>query len=98
MWLGSTAGGALILCNTFNSSRELWNVTIIDSTRSPHGKGDTRIASDGTSGQGVGRGVIRIFTNSDGSVAGYCWSDGSKSKFESQDERNLAIGRLDVAK
>jgi hypothetical protein len=75
-----------------------WNVTIIDSTKSPHGPGDTRIQSDGSSSTGVGRGMIRIYTTSTGEVAGYTWSDGSKAKFEAEDDRNMAIGRLTVAK
>ena len=71
-----------------------WNVTIIDSTKSAHGASDTRYISEGNSNPGVGRGVIRIYTNTNGSVAGYTWSDGSKAKFESMSDRNLAIGRL----
>jgi hypothetical protein len=75
-----------------------WDVTIVDSTKSGHGPQDTRIKSDGTSGQGVGRGTIRIYTDSTGAIAGYCWSDDSKSDFRPQDERNMVIGRLDVAR
>jgi hypothetical protein len=72
-----------------------WSVTIIDSTKSPHGPDDTRAANGST---GVGRGTVRIYSDSSGAVAGYTWSTGSKAKFESQDQRNLVIGRLDVAK
>jgi hypothetical protein len=75
-----------------------WNVAVIDSTKSPHSD-DTRAAKDGgTAGQGVGRGVIRIYTDSAGAIAGYCWSDGSKAAFRAQSERNMVIGRLNVAK
>jgi len=75
-----------------------WDVTIIDSTKSGHGPTDTRYKSDGTFNQGVGKGVIRIYTKEDGTIAGYCWSDGAASKFRSQSDRNLVIGRLDVSK
>lgn len=75
-----------------------WKVTIIDSTKSPHGPTDTRHLPDGTTGQGVGRGVIRIYTRSNGEVAGYSWSAGGKAKFEPENERNLVIGRLNIAK
>ena len=72
-----------------------WSVPIIDSTKIPHGPDDTR---ESTGSTGVGRGTIRIYTDSTGAVAGYAWSTGTKAKFESEDQRNLVIGRLDVAK
>ncbi len=70
-----------------------WKVTIIDSTKFPHGPGDTR---EPTASTGVGRGVIRIYTDSSGAVAGYTWSEGTKAKFEVQSDRNMVIGRLTV--
>ena len=75
-----------------------WNVTVIDSSKSPHGGADTRRNSDGSSVQGVGSGVVRVYTDGDGNVMGYCWSDAVKSKFESQADRNMVIGRLDIQK
>jgi hypothetical protein len=74
-----------------------WNVMVIDSTKSPHSS-DTRSHEDGSKGQGVGRGVVRIYTDSAGAVAGYCWSDASRSKFESQSEHDMVIGRLEASK
>ena len=71
-----------------------WDVTIIDSTKSPHGPADTRKASAAT---GVGRGTIRIYTNPDGTVAGYAWSDSDKTAYRPMAERNLVIGRLERA-
>jgi len=68
-----------------------WKILIIDSTKKPHGTGDTREASGAT---GVGRGVMRIYTDDGGTVAGYAWSEGSASVFRPQNERNLVIGRL----
>lgn len=75
-----------------------WKVTIIDSTRSPHGKTDTRMVPGKTGLSGVGRGVVRIYTHLDGTIAGYAWSENAKSKFDAEEIRNLVIGRLNVAK
>ncbi len=74
-----------------------WDLTIIDSTKSPHGPADTRRHPDGTAGTGVGRGTVRVYTAADGTVAGYAWSDSDQSEYRPQAERNLAIGRLDPA-
>jgi hypothetical protein len=75
-----------------------WDVTVIDSSKSGHGPTDTRKLPDGTFGKGAGRGVLRIYTTDNGEIAGYCWSDSSKSAFEPQSERNMVIGRLDIQK
>jgi hypothetical protein len=75
-----------------------WKITIIDSSKSGHGPTDTRKQPDGTFATGVGRGVFRLYTNPAGEIAGYSWSESSKSKFEPQTERDLVIGRLEIAK
>jgi hypothetical protein len=75
-----------------------WDVTVIDSSKSGHGPTDTRHRhADGTSDTGVGRGVVRLYSNPDGTVAGYSWSDSAKSEFRAQSDRHLIIGRLDPA-
>ena len=63
-----------------------WKVTIIDSTRSPHGPDDTRANSGST---GVGRGVIRIYTDPAGAVAGYC--SGAKEASQSLNQGQSEI-------
>ena len=74
---------------------EQWEITIIDSSNSGHGKTDTRRKDDGTFSSGVGEGVFRLYTGRDGRIAGYTWSTLGASDFYDQDTRNLVIGRLD---
>ena len=77
------------------SGTEQWEVTVIDSSRSSHGKTDTRRRDDGSFGSGVGEGVFRIYTNRDGTVAGYTWSTFANSDYYDQNTRHLVIERLD---
>ena len=71
-----------------------YSVTVIDSSASGHGPTDTRHRPDGTFTGGIGRGVLRIYSDKDGKIAGYTWSDGSKSTFYSSPERDLVAGRI----
>lgn len=73
---------------------DAWEVRVIDSSRSGHGKSDSRRRPDGSFGGGVGTGTMVIYTAADGSVAGYAWSDVPGSRFFAQAERDLVIGRL----
>jgi hypothetical protein len=72
-----------------------WEVSVIDSSRSGHGKTDTRHRDDATFGAGVGQGVFRIYTDRSGQVIGYAWSTFANSEYYDQSTRNLVIGRLD---
>lgn len=54
-----------IIANTYQ-----WTLSVIDSSSSYHGTGDTRYAHPG----GIGQGTFRLYTNPDGTVAGYTWS------------------------
>lgn len=74
---------------------EQWQVVIIDSSKSPHWKNDTRWGSDGKRHNGLGKGLLRLYTDSEGEIAGYAWSLGPKSEYHDRKERPLAIGRLD---
>ena len=71
-----------------------WAVTVIDSSKSGHGPNDTRHQPDNTFARGVGRGVFRLYTKPDGSVAGYAWSLVKKSKFVSVDEHAVRLARI----
>ena len=79
-----------------------WDLTIIDSTKDPHGSTDTRHTvgngvgtGTGTGvGTGVGRGTVRLYTAADGTVVGYAWSDGTRSAYRPSSDRHLVIGRL----
>ncbi len=72
-----------------------WEVPVIDESESGHGTTDTRHRSDHTSADGLGRGVLRIYTDRQGRVAGYAWSVQKVSKFQDQSVKNMVIGRVD---
>ena len=71
-----------------------WVVTIIDCTGHGHGVHDTRFLGNGKYHSGIGRGEIRLYTNSEGTVVGFSWSVLPKSKFYDLVSRPLVIGRL----
>ena len=71
-----------------------WEVSIIDSSESGHGKTDTRHKPDATYYQGVGQGTLRLYTNPSGEITGYSWSTLSVSEYYDQATRQLVIGRL----
>jgi hypothetical protein len=77
------------------NTTEQWDVAIIDSSETGHGKDDTRRLPDGSFHDGLGRGVMRLYTDGAGALAGYTWSDLSDSVFYDAAERPLTIGRLD---
>ncbi len=68
-------------------------ITIIDSSKSGHGKSDTRKTDDGYV-SGVGKGVMRLYTDTEGRIVGHTWSLYSNSLYYGEDTRELAIGRL----
>ena len=51
------------------ATQELWDVTVIDSTGSPH-TNDTRSANGE---DGVGEGTMRMYTDLSGNLTGYSW-------------------------
>ncbi len=73
-----------------------WQVPVIDSAQSGHGPTDTRHGKGdgGKDHDGVGQGILRIYTDPNGVVLGYTWSTSTTSSFHGQDDRNLVIGRL----
>jgi len=71
-----------------------WDVAVIDSATSPHGKTDTRYGKNGQKRNGVGRGVIRLYSREDGEVVGYTWSTLRNSVYYDKSSRPLAIGRV----
>jgi hypothetical protein len=81
--------------NPFIDGTEQWQVEIIDSSKSPHWKGDTRWKGDKQLYDGLGKGVLRLYSGDNGEIAGYAWSLSPKSKFHPVKERPLAAGRFD---
>jgi len=73
---------------------EQWEVGIIDSTSSGHGHGDTRLRPDGSFNNGIGAGLLRVYTDRQGHVVGHTWSTARASTYRGQDDRNIEIGRL----
>src|SRR5262249_43286345 len=73
-----------------------WELAIIDSSESGHGPTDTRHANgpNGKDHDGVGEGILRLYTDPAGTVVGFAWSTLSASKFKSPDDEHLVIGRL----
>src|SRR5207302_5832685 len=73
-----------------------WEVPVIDSARSGHGPTDTRhgMGVDGADHDGVGVGILRIYTDQDGNVLAYTWSTSARSPLLVQDDHDLVIGRL----
>jgi len=73
---------------------EQWEIAVIDSSESGHGKTDTRRRTDGSFGQGVGKGIFRLYCDRQGRFTGYSWSTFPNSEYHDQNDRPLAIGRL----
>jgi hypothetical protein len=75
-----------------------WEVSIIDSSESGHGKTDTRHKPDATFWQGVGQGVLRLYTKPSGEIVGYTWSTLSGLEHFYSTYRQLFIGRLRLSR
>ena len=75
-----------------------WEVPVIDSSESGHGLTDTRHkkGADGKDHDGLGGGVLRIYSDAAGNVAGFAWSTQSVSKFKVPSDEELVMGRFMV--
>ncbi len=73
-------------------------VTVIDSSSGSHGAADTRRTSPSTTGNGVGRGTIRVYGDATLKPVGYSWADEAGSTYYGMSQRPLAIGRLELAR
>jgi len=78
------------------SHGEAWLVQVIDSSETGHGPTDTRHkrGADGRDHDGLGRGVLRIYSDAQGRVTGFSWSALASSAFRGPDEELVALGRL----
>jgi hypothetical protein len=75
-----------------------YSLLILDCAKSGHGSDDTRKMHPNSFGSsGLGRGTMRLYANTDGTVYGYTWSTYSNSRLYPQSERAVAIGRLVVS-
>ena len=73
-----------------------WSVTIVDSSESGHGPTDTRHKRgvDGRDHDGLGRGVVRLYTDAHGGVVGFAWSTVKASRFVAPADEHVVLGRL----
>jgi hypothetical protein len=100
---GANTGHVMLICNPPHQRRasrpivdgtDQWDVPVIDSSESGHGKQDTRRKPEGGFYRGVGQGTMRIYTSGDGKVAGYTWSDEGVSTYRTKPDYDLLVGRL----
>jgi hypothetical protein len=75
-------------------STSQYEVSVVDSSQTPHGTGDTRLRSDGTTDTGAGFGTLRLYVNTSLSIVGHSWSTTSISLYYSMAFRHVVIGRL----
>jgi hypothetical protein len=71
-----------------------YEVAVIDCSKSPHGKSDTRFNSDGSDYSGLGSGIFRLYTDAQGNIAGYSWSAGNPKEGFNPFENPVAVGRF----
>ena len=73
-----------------------WAIPIMDSSESGHGPVDTRYkkGANGKDHDGLGAGILRLYTTSDGQVAGFTWSTLNVSEFKTPDDEHVVLGRL----
>jgi hypothetical protein len=73
-----------------------WEVPVIDSSETGHGPSDTRHhkGQQGKDHDGLGEGVLRIYTDRQDKVIGFTWSALERSEFKGPGDEHLVIGRL----
>ena len=70
-----------------------WIVEIIDSTKSPHGRKDTRAKEPASTGVGIGE--IVLFT-ADNSITGYKWSTNKSSRRVDMSNHGILLFRISI--
>ena len=75
---------------------EQWEVKVIDAFLSAHGPTDARYrkGNDDRDHGGLGEGILRVYADKEGKIAGYSWSTLSTSMFVEPTKEHLVIGRL----
>ncbi|MGZ3763330.1 MAG: hypothetical protein ACXVA2_01650 [Mucilaginibacter sp.] len=71
-----------------------YEIEIIDCSKSPHGKSDTRFNADGSEYSGLGKGIFRLYTDEQGNITGYSWSTGNPKEGFNPFENSIAVGRF----
>ncbi|MTJ79636.1 MAG: hypothetical protein F8N37_01245 [Telmatospirillum sp.] len=70
-----------------------WSVVVLDSSGG-HGPADSRNRSGMAASGGVGRGILRLYSDAAGRIAGYAWSLSPGAPFRPASQAPLAVGRL----
>ncbi len=70
-----------------------YEIEIIDCSKSPHGKTDSRFLPDGNEYSGLGRGIFRLYTDMQGKITAYSWSTGNPKEGFDPYENPIIIGR-----
>lgn len=79
------------------STERRYHVSVIDSSSSYHGTGDTRYRIDPTTGdydEGVGQGTMRMITDTHGMLIKYSWSTLSNSVIYDATERPSLLAEI----
>lgn len=84
----SNTGHVMVVAGPPRASGGAWVVPVIDSSASPHGRGDSRKAAHAT---GIGKGTVVLDVNPAGRPVGYRWSEWKKSRAHPTE---IAMGRL----
>lgn len=75
-----------------------YEIPVIDSSSSYHGSGDTRHPTQGGGGEGIGKGVFRIYVDANDQIVGYTWSTANGTYYDQSAPaatlRHLVVGRL----
>jgi hypothetical protein len=71
-----------------------YEVEVIDCSKSPHGKSDSRFMPDGGEYSGLGRGLFRLYTDEQGNIVAYSWSTGNPKPDFNPFENSVAVGRF----
>ena len=71
-----------------------YEIEVIDCSKSPHGKTDTRFSADGSEYSGLGRGIFRLYTDKQGNIVGYSWSTGNPKPGFNPFENPVVVGRF----
>ena len=74
-----------------SGSQNEWHLGIVDSCRTHHGNGDTRVKAPG----GIGRGYMLLLTDKKGTIQGYRWSTSVFSPaVKNSDTEEILIGSI----
>jgi hypothetical protein len=71
-----------------------YEVDVIDCSKKPHGKSDTRFTPEGLEYSGLGRGEFRLYTDEQGNIVAYSWSTGNPKEGFEPFENPIAVGRF----